>query len=215
MELTMTAFFTRCWRNLWPRLAATLACVLFALSWSGTAQTQGSNAEVTQMRLERSSEGLLLYAAVRFDLPGAVEDALMRGVPMYFVAEAEITRHRWYWSDRKVATAERHIRLAFQPLTRRWRLNIGPDVITANSLGMTLNQSFDSLPDAVAALRRFSGWKVAEANLLDPEATYKVQFRFALDLTQLPRPFQIGAFGQSDWSISATANQQVSPEAAR
>lgn len=200
---------------MWPRLAASLACVLLALTWSGVAQTQGSNAEVTQMRLERSSEGLLLYATVRFDFPGAVEDALMRGVPMYFLAEAEVTRHRWYWSDRKVATAERHIRLAFQPLTRRWRLNIGPDVITANSLGMTLNQSFDSLPDAVAALRRFSGWKIAEANLFDPEATHKVQFRFSLDLTQLPRPFQIGAFGQSDWSISATANQQISPEGAR
>ena len=211
----MTAFFTRCWRSLWPRLAALLACVLLALTWSGVAQTQASNAEVTQMRLERSSDGLLLYATVRFDLPAAVEDALMRGVPMYFVAEAEITRHRWYWSDRKVATAERHIRLAFQPLTRRWRLNIGPDVITANSLGMTLNQNFDALPDAISALRRFSGWKIAEANLLDPEATHKVQFRFALDLTQLPRPFQIGAFGQSDWTISATANQQIGIEAAR
>ena len=192
-----------------------MACLVLGLSWSGVAQTQSGNAEVTQMRLERSSDGLLLYATVRVDLPSTVEDALRRGIPMYFVAEAEVTRHRWYWSDRKVATAQRHIRLAYQPLTRRWRLNISSDVITANSLGMTLNQNFDSLEDAVAALRRFSGWKVAETSLLDPDATYKVQFRFALDLAQLPRPFQIGAFGQSDWSVSASANQQISPEAAR
>ena len=192
-----------------------MACVLFALTCGGVAQSQSGNAEVTQLRLERSADGLLLYATVRLDLPSAVEDALSRGVPMYFVAEAEITRHRWYWSDRKVATAQRHIRLAYQPLTRRWRLNIGPDVITANSLGVTLNQGFDSLEDAIGALRRFSGWKIAEASLLEPDAIHKVQFRFALDLTQLPRPFQIGAFGQSEWSISATANQQISPEAPR
>ena len=192
-----------------------MACVLFALTCGGVAQSQSGNAEVTQLRLERSADGLLLYATVRLDLPSAVEDALSRGVPMYFVAEAEITRHRWYWSDRKVATAQRHIRLAYQPLTRRWRLNIGPDVITANSLGVTLNQGFDSLEDALGALRRFSGWKIAEASLLEPDAIHKVQFRFALDLTQLPRPFQIGAFGQSEWSISATANQQISPEAPR
>ena len=189
--------------------------MVLGLTWSGLALTQSGNAEVTQMRLERSSDGLLLYATVRVDLPGAVEDALLRGVPMYFVAEAEVTRHRWYWSDRRVATAQRHIRLAYQPLTRRWRLNIGSDVITANSLGVTLNQNFDSLEDAVGALRRFSGWKVAETSVIDPDATHKVQFRFALDLTQLPRPFQIGAFGQSDWSVSASANQQISPEAAR
>ncbi|MEO6625002.1 MAG: DUF4390 domain-containing protein [Burkholderiaceae bacterium] len=211
----MTAFFTRYWRRLRLRLAAWMACVVFALTWSGLALTQAGNAEVTQMLLELSNDGLLLYATVRVDLPSTVEDALTRGVPMYFVAEAEVTRHRWYWSDRKVATAQRHMRLAYQPLTRRWRLNIGSDVITANSLGVTLNQNFDSLEDAVAALRRFSGWKVAETSLLDPDATHKVQFRFALDLTQLPRPFQIGAFGQSDWSISATANQQISPEAVR
>ena len=192
-----------------------MACVLLALGGSGEARSQSGSADVAQMRLERTGDGLLLYATVRLDLPAAVEDALTRSVPMHFVAEAEVTRHRWYWSDRKVATAQRHVRLAYQPLTRRWRLNTSPDVITSNSLGVTLNQSFDSLEDALAALRRFSGWKIAEAGLLEPDASYKVQFRFALDLTQLPRPFQIGAFGQTDWSISATANQQIGPEALR
>jgi len=190
----------------WLPLLAVLAPV---------AMADTSTAEITQMRLERNAEGIHLYANVRVDLPPAVEEALVKGIPMFFVAEADVVRHRWYWSDKVVASVQRHMRLAYQPLTRRWRLNVASGMITANSLGMSLNQSYDSLSDAMAALQRFSGWKLADASVIDPEATHKVEFRFALDLAQMPRPFQIGAFGQSDWSIAAKAIQQISPEAAR
>jgi len=194
---------------------AVLLCMPMLVVLAPAARAETSAAEITQMRLERSAEGILLYANVRVDLPAAVEEALIKGVPMFFVAEADVVRHRWYWSDKVVATVQRHMRLAYQPLTRRWRLNVASGVITANSLGMSLNQSFDSLSDAMSALQRLSGWKVAEAGVIDPDATHKVEFRFALDLAQLPRPFQIGAFGQSDWTISARATQQIGPEGAR
>ena len=209
------AFFTRCWRNARPSLAAALLCLPLFCVLVPEARAEASTAEITQMRLERNSEGILLYANVRVDLPPAVEEALLKGIPMFFVAEADVVRHRWYWSDKVVASVQRHMRLAYQPLTRRWRLNVASGVITANSLGMSLNQSYDSLPDAMAALQRLSGWKLADASVIDPEATHKVEFRFALDLAQLPRPFQIGAFGQSDWSIAAKATQQIGPEVAR
>ena len=179
------------------------------------ALAQTAAAEVTQLRLERSAEGILLYANLKIELPTAVEDALQKGIPMFFVAEAEVVRHRWYWTDKKVSSAQRHMRLAYQPLTRRWRLNVASGVITANSLGVALNLGFDSLEDAMGTLQRLSGWKIADAAQIEPDVTHKVEFRFSLDLTQLPRPFQIGAFGQSDWDISATANQQIGPESAK
>lgn len=148
-------------------------------------------------------------------MPAAVEDALLKGVPMFFVAHAEVERHRWYWSDKKVASAQRHMRLVYQPLTRRWRLNVASGAITPNSLGVALNLNFDSLGEAVSALQRLSGWKIADASVIEADAVHKVQFRFELDLAQLPRPFQIGAFGQSDWTISASASQQIGPEGAK
>ena len=210
----MTDFFTLCWRSGRLRLALVLACIAFsaALPSPGMAQT---GAEVTQLRLERSPEGILLSANVKIDLPAAVEDALLKGVPMFFVAQAEVVRHRWYWSDKKVASAQRHMRLAYQPLTRRWRLNVASGVITPNSLGVALNLNFDTLAEALAALQRLSGWRIVDASAIEPDAVHKVEFRFDLDLTQLPRPFQIGAFGQSDWTISATASQQIGPESAK
>ncbi len=168
--------------------------------------------EVTQLQVDRSAEGVFVSATVQFDLPAAVEDALLKGIPMMFLAEVDIFRNRWYWYDKKVVSAERHMRLAYQPLTRRWRLNVASGQITPNSLGLALNQSFDSLPEAMAALRRVSRWKVAEPGEIDPDQKHGIEFRFRLDVSQLPRPFQIGALGQSDWNVVVTTTQRLAFE---
>lgn len=208
----MTDSFTHCWKSARASLLALLCWLPVLLLLPPGVQAQSGAAEISQMRLERDAEGIYLFANLRVDLPPAVEEALVKGVPMVFVAEVEVLRHRWYWSDKVVASVQRHMRLAYQPLTRRWRLNVASGVITPSSMGMTLNQTFDTLEEAMGAVRRFSGWKVADASVLDPGSTHKVEFRFALDLAQLPRPFQIGAFGQSDWTVSARAVRELSPE---
>jgi hypothetical protein len=75
---------------------------------------------------------------------------------------------------------------------------------------VTLNQSFDTLTDALAAVKRVSRWKIAEVPELDGNQKLKVDFRFRLDLSQLPRPFQIGTLGQSDWDLIAMATTALS-----
>jgi hypothetical protein len=186
------------------------SCLLAALLWfaaASAAWAQPNPAEVTQLHVERTDEGVLLSAAVRFDLPQAVEDALEKGIPMYFVAEAAIYRDRWYWYDKRVTFAVRHMRLAYQPLTRRWRLQVSSGPI-GNS-GMVLGQTFDSRDEALAAIQRISHWRIADAADIDPEASHNIDFRFRLDVSQLPRPFQIGAVGQADWIILAVRNQRL------
>ncbi len=183
-----------------------LAAALFSAL---PARAADAPPEITQLRVERADEGVYLSATVRFDLPNAVEDALLKGIPMYFVAEAELYRDRWYWYDKKVVTASRHFRLAYQPLTRRWRLNVSPTPITNAGLGVTLNQSYDELNDAMASIQRISRWKIAEASEMDPDIRHNIDFRFRLDISQLPRPFQIGAVGQADWNIAIGKNQRL------
>lgn len=205
----MTAFITHCWRNARPELAVLLVCACLAGWLPRTAQAEVPVAEVSQFSLERASGSILLSAAVKFDLPPVVEDALLKGVPLFFVAEADVYRERWYWTDKKVAAAERHMRLVYQPLTRRWRLSVASGVIASNGLGVALNQGFDTLADALAAVRRLSRWKIADVADLDAELRHRVEFRFRLDVSQLPRPLQIGALGQADWSISTAATQRL------
>ncbi len=134
---------------------------------------------------------------------------------MVFLAEADVDAQRWYWTDKKVASAQRHMRLAFQPLTRRWRLNVASGPMANNSLGLALNLNFDSLQEAMATVQRISGWKIADMAQIEPDGSYRVDFRFSLDMSQLPRPFQIGAFGQSDWKISVSATRQLDPESSK
>jgi hypothetical protein len=182
-------------------------CGLLLLAAGSAAWGQVNSAEVTQLQVERTEEGVLLSAAVRFDLPQVVEEALEKGIPMFFVAEGAIYRERWYWYDKRVAFATRHMRLAYQPLTRRWRLQVSAAPIGGS--GTVLGQSFDTREEALAAIQRISRWRIADAADLDPEAAHTVDFRFRLDVSQLPRPFQIGAVGQAEWIILAVRTQPL------
>lgn len=216
--MTTTAFTLHFWKRAWldlSRVLMVMVLMTFGVTEAFAAGPEASAPEVVQLQVDRTAEGLFVSAAVNFELPGVVEDALLKGIPMVFVAEVDVFRNRWYWYDKKLVLAERHFRLAFQPLTRRWRLNIASGQISPNSLGLALNQSFDSLPQAMAAVRRISRWKVAEANELDVDQKQSLEFRYRLDLSQLPRPFQIGVLGQTDWSIALSAVQRLPTEIAK
>jgi len=142
-----------------------------------------------------------LTAQLKLELAAAVEDALMKGFAVHFVAEAEVMRDRWYWYDRKIGTATRYYRLAFQPLTRRWRLNVSHEPISGAGLAGSISQNFETLPEALNVIRRQSGWKVADMADLDLEARQYIAYRFRLDISQLPRPFQIAAGSQAEWTL--------------
>jgi hypothetical protein len=171
--------------------------------------------EITQFHLERSEDEWQLSAQLQFEIPSPVEDALLKGIPMVFVSSADVLRERWYWSDKKVASVERYLRLAYQPLTRRWRLNVGSGPASGNGVGLALNQSFDTLGQALSTIKRIAKWKVADAGDLEANTKYKLEFRFKLDLGQLPRPFQIGALGQSEWDISASTVTPLATESTK
>ncbi|MET3495473.1 DUF4390 domain-containing protein [Variovorax boronicumulans] len=199
-------------------LAAALLIGLLLLAWlPAPAGAQGRpNTAITQMRLEQSDDGVYLSAAVQFELPSLVEEVLDKGIAIYFVAEAELYQERWYWTDRKVAQATRHMRLAYQPLTRRWRLNVSPVPITgAAGFGISLNQNFDTLDDALEAIRRVGRLRLGDAAEIGDDPVHQVMFRFRLDTSQLPRPFQIGVVGQADWNISAERTARLALEKQR
>lgn len=209
--VTTTVSSTLFWKN--GSLAG--LCVLFLLfSLPGIGRAADTGVvEIAQLRAERTDEGLFLAAQMRMELPPLVEDALGKGVPMYFVAEAVLLRERWYWYDRKAAETARHMRLVYQPLTRRWRLNTSPEPLGTAGLGVSLTQNFDSLREALQAVQRIANWKIAEAAAFEPDAQHTIEFSFRLDVSQLPRPFQIGAAGQPEWSLAASRRLRLLPEA--
>ena len=210
----MTAFSMHCWKSNLPKRwlrFLLLAYLALAGAWV-RAQTQ---AEVNLLRAERSVNEVFVSANVNFELPPVVEEALLKGVPMFFLLEAELYQDRWYWYDKRIASAQRQLRLAYQPLTRRWRVNPLAGAGGDNTQGLSINQSFETLAEALTAVRQVSQWKVADLAETDPTAKIRLQFRFRLDLSQLPRPFQIGAIGQSEWDIQALARTALRGEGTR
>jgi hypothetical protein len=210
-----TVFSTPCLKSARLSLALWLAGILMLIGGLPSARAEGNPVEITRLQVERAEDGVFLTAQIKLELPTIVEDALSKGVAMFFVAEADLLRDRWYWYDRKVSTAARHIRLAYQPLTRRWRINVSPEPIGNVGLGVSITQNFDSLDDALQSVQRISRWKIAEAGTAEPEARHSVEFRFRLDMSQLPRPFQIGVVGQPEWNLAAARSVRLNTEASR
>lgn len=184
------------------------ACLLAG----GAPAVRAQSAELAQLRLERTGDEIYLSAALRLALPAPVLDVLDKGIALHFVAEAEIIRQRWYWLDQRVAQAARHMRLAYQPLTRRWRLNVSPVPITSAISGVTLNQNFDTLEEALEAVGRIGRLRLGEVRDIGEERVQPVVFRFRLDTSQLPRPFQIGLMGQSDWNLAVERSEKLNVE---
>lgn len=162
----------------------------FSAAWLPAGVAAQTVPEVQSFEVTRGDDGVVIAFSLSFDLPRAVEDALYKGVPLYFVAQAELIRERWYWRDKRIALAERTWRLAFQPLSRKFRVSFGG-----------LNQSYDSLSDALVAVRRVGSWRLADAGALDDGGGHYVEFSYRLDTSLLPRPLQIGLGGQADWNL--------------
>lgn len=172
------------------RLQAWLLAWLLVLG-AGGARAQG--VELATLRTIRAEGALQLEFAARVTLPRVAEEALGRGVPVYFVAEAVLRRNRWYWRDERVATVSRSWRIALQPLTGSWRVGLGG-----------LNQTFSTFAEALAAASSSAGWKLADLAQLDPGKEYYVEFEYRLDTSQLPGPLQFGLGAQSEWAVGAS-----------
>lgn len=154
---------------------------------------QAAEINVTQAALEATSDGYRLSTAYSFELNHSLEDALMRGVPLYFTTDVQLTRQRWYWFDEIAVSVSRTVRIAFNVLT--WRYHASTDD--------QLPQTFSSLEDVLALIRRPPRWIIADRNALKSGDVYKVGLRLRLDVTQLPKPFQIDALINSDWRLSS------------
>ena len=214
-----TGSFTHCWKSARVSASASWAAALgrlrsaglvWALLGSATllwAQGLAPGVDITALELRHNGDAVEVSATLRLDLSTTVQEALLKGVPLIFLTEADIYRDRWYWLDKRVGHAERPLRLIYQPLTRRWRL--GP----ANDEGNAgLTQTFDTLDDALGVIRRIAGWRVADYGDLEPGSRHRLEFRFRLDTTQLPRPLQIGTLGETDWALAVNATRRFQPE---
>jgi hypothetical protein len=142
--------------------------------------------------LEASDDGWLLSSDFQITLSAPVEEALSKGITLFFILELEVSRARWYWFDQRAGVAAQSYRLGYNTLTRQYRLSAG-----------TLFQNFTTLEEALAVLGRVRRRPMLAPAALVPGNTYAAAVRMRLDLSQLPRPFQARPFATREWSLAS------------
>ena len=183
----MTGFITRCLKRCSPLLAfAALLLLVAALS----AQAEGI--EVERAALVAAEEGYFLEADFGVALNPTLEEALNKGVPLFFLLEFEVIRPRWYWFNEKILETRQQYRLSYHALTRQYRLGVG-----------SLFHNFGALPEALDFLSRVRRRQVLEPGVLSKGDTYIAGVRMRLDVSQLPKPFQLNALASRDWNIGS------------
>ncbi|MCF8151484.1 MAG: DUF4390 domain-containing protein [Burkholderiaceae bacterium] len=182
----MTAFITRCCKKIKAGLA------LLALLLLTAAGAQAGSIEPTRAALTPGEDGYTLSAEFAIDLGYRLEDAVARGVPLYFNLEFVLERSRKYWVDEHIATRSLTYRLSYSSLMRQYRLSTGQ-----------LHQNFGSLAEALRLVGRITALPVLEKDALKNGETYEAALRLALDRSQLPKPFQVDAITDSALQVDA------------
>lgn len=195
---------------------ALLCGMLLVWLFSATAQAQGISVNKAEFLL--SEEGYQLSASYDIDLNFVVKQALSRGIPIYFVGEFSLTQARWSWLDaaqqalsrgmpsifsggspltrwswldKEIFKGEQTIKLSYSVLTGRYRISRG-----------ALFQNFASLEDALNMLVRQSS-AVIPAELVNKDDNYMAAARLRLDIAQLPKPLQVNALTDNDWTLDS------------
>jgi hypothetical protein len=178
-----------------------LAVVALTCSAAWTLVAHAQNPLPSSVVVERTAEQLLVTTRVSEPLPPTVQDALNKGVALYFVWTVEVQSPRWYfWRDKTHSRAVRTLRLAYQALSGHWRLSWSNDTASTAGLRNAVHQNHANLDEAWMAVGRMINWPVASAKDLPDQGAW-LNVTFEMDLGLLPRPFQMGLANQADWLL--------------
>jgi hypothetical protein len=170
------------------------ALVVFVCACLSTTAAHAEGIHIKSAELLPTDAGYVVDANYDIQLSHTLEEALLRGLPLHFVIDFELTHPRWWtfglWS-RTVAGFRQQHRLSYNALTRQYRVSFG-----------NLHQNFDTLEEALAVTSRVLPHVIAKEDV-DPGTVYAAALRLRLDRSLLPKPLQIDALGSRDWHLSS------------
>lgn len=138
------------------------------------------------------TKGWALSAEFEVALSRKLQEALDKGLPLKFAVDFRLLKPRWYWTDDQAVTQSYPITLSYHALTRTYRL-----VTPSSSL------TTPHLRDALMAVSSVNNWLVLSPDKIEWGQNYRAQVRFRLDVTEMPKPFQLNAMVNSEWDLSS------------
>lgn len=174
------------------RLNNLARCLFLVLGLLMSSGAYAEGIKVKSAEIERVETDWLLNAVFNIELSPGLEDALKKGLVLSFQTEFELTRGRWYWFDERPSQVTRLTRVSYQPLTKQYRIS---------SEGFSF--SVATMREALQAAGTIGGWRIIERANIDLGKTYIAALRMTLDLSKLPKPFQVNALNNRDWNVAS------------
>ena len=168
------------------------AALLLVALWLLVAAARADTIGVKSAEIRSDEDAYVLNAEFDFALNPTLEEALQKGVPLYFALEFELVRPRKYWFDEKVMSFSTQYRVSYNALTRQYRVASG-----------LLGQTFDGLDEVERFLSRVTSRQIARADELSKGTRYEAAIRLRLDVNQLPKPFQLNALASREWTLQS------------
>jgi hypothetical protein len=176
------------------RRALTAAFALALAAWLSAPDARADVIPVKSAELRVEEGEVLLNAEFELALTPTLEEALKKGVPLYFLLEVELARPRWYWLDERVLSTSTTWRVSYAPLAQNYRVSSGAGLIA---------QTLGSLDEVERLIGRVTSRPIARAADLQRGVRYDAAVRLRLDVNQLPKPFQIDALASREWQLAS------------
>ncbi len=177
--------------------------LLTSLAWA-----EGISATRAQALVTNNGQ-LSINTRFNTQLPDQLKQALQKGVPLHFDLNYQLTSptiaaYRTRINNLVGGDNLIQYKLAYHPLTSRYRVSMG-----------TFSTEYNSLDTALKAVGAVANWKVLNSGTLKDTSIHDIQadVRLSLSIGQLPRPFQINALTSRNWQLdSGWRRLAITPE---
>ncbi|OFS88552.1 hypothetical protein HMPREF3144_01855 [Oligella sp. HMSC05A10] len=199
MKQAKQLFFKLRWRLLLLLCIAVAACSQTTQPTDedeAGASSSGATVEAIEVlayEIGQNGPRLQLKADLALQPDPELVNAALRGVPLNFVYEIEISEPYWYFFKKKVAYQSQAWLINYQPLLRQW--SVKDNQRTYQEI---------SLEDSLEHISSTKTWTLSLDAPLARDKVYTARLRLHLDTTQLPGAFQFNLFNfRSVWSLSS------------
>jgi hypothetical protein len=155
------------------------------VAWAGDIRIRSIDLAAVEQGYEISVDSEIV-------LNPTLEQALEKGIVLYFVTKFSLVDSRWYLLNDEVVRGKLRVGLRYYALTRQYHLHHPP-----------LSQNFNTLKEALQALGQLHDYPLAIKSELKQDVEYIASLRIWLDLTRMPKPFQVEALGSNHWNLSS------------